>query len=85
MAQIKLTLAQVAVLDCSMLTPAQAAGVMGCSPYKINVASRTQEGREFLGFPVLRVGNRVKIPRIPFLRHMGWEGKINGANDAPAQ
>ena len=85
MAQIKLTLAQVAALDCSMLTPAQAAGVLGCAPYNINVASMTQEGREYLGFPVLRVGNRVKIPRIPFLRHMGWEGKINGADETPEQ
>lgn len=79
MAKQHLTLAELAAMERSMLTPALVAGVMGCDPYKINVASMTEEGRAYLGFPVLRVGNRVKIPRIPFLRHMGWEGPIAGA------
>ena len=53
------------------LTPAQVAQVLGCSGYAINVAARTPEGREALGFPVIKVGSRCKVPRVPFLRYMG--------------
>lgn len=74
-----LTLAQIAEMDCTFLLPRQVAPVLGCAQYYINVASQTPEGRMYLGFPVARIGNRVKIPRIPFLRFMGWEGAINGA------
>lgn len=79
-----MTLAQVAAMDCLVLTPTQAASVMGCDPYYISVASQTPEGRTYLGFPVVRIGNRTKIPRIPFLRFLGWEGPINGAGEASA-
>ena len=64
------------------LTPAQAAEVTGSSPYYISVMAQTTEGRAGLGFPVMRVGRYTKIPRIPFLRFMGWEGEIAGARGA---
>lgn len=79
MAKPRLTLASIAAMDCTMLTPAQAADVTGSSPYYISVMAQTAEGRDGLGFPVMRVGHYTKIPRIPFLRFMGWEGPINGA------
>lgn len=79
MANAPLTLAQIAEMDSMYLIPAQVAPALGCTQYYINVASMTPEGRMYLGFPVIRMGNRVKIPRIPFLRFMGWEGAINGA------
>jgi hypothetical protein len=41
----------------------------------------TPDGRQGLGFPVIRLGTDTKIIRIPFLRFMGWEGKINGATE----
>lgn len=62
------------------LTPAEAAGVLGCDPYKISVMAATEAGRRDLGFPVIRLGKHTKIPRIPFLRYMGWEGEIKGAS-----
>jgi len=79
MAKRGLTLAAIAEMDCTMLTPAQAAEVTGSSPYYISVMAQTTEGRAGLGFPVMRVGRYTKIPRIPFLRFMGWEGTIKGA------
>lgn len=79
MAKAALTLKQIAEMDCVFLIPAQVAPVLGCAQYYINVASQTPDGRAYLGFPVTRIGNRVKIPRIPFLRFMGWEGQIKGA------
>lgn len=69
----KAALERIAQMDDTYLTPAQAATVLGCSSYAINVATRTAEGREALGFPVIRLGSRCKIPRIPFLRAMGME------------
>lgn len=62
------------------MTPAEVAGVLGCDTYKISVMAMTEEGRKDLGFPVIRLGTRTKIPRIPFLRYMGWEGEIKGAS-----
>lgn len=56
-------------LDKANLTPAEAAQVMHCSPDLIRVAARQKP--ELLHFPVSVVGNRTKIPRIPFLRAYG--------------
>ena len=82
MAKTRLTLSDIAKMECPMLTPAQAAEVTGSSPYYISVMAQTTEGRAGLGFPVMRVGRYTKIPRIPFLRFMGWEGEIAGARGA---
>lgn len=79
MGKPRLTLSAIAEMENVFLIPAQVAQVLGCSQYYINVASQTPDGRAYLGFPVTRIGNRVKIPRIPFLRYMGWEGAIKGA------
>ena len=75
----RLTLSELAEMDCNMLTPAQVASVTGSSPYYISIMAQTQEGRDGLGFPVMRVGRNTKIPRIPFLLYMGWQGEIRGA------
>lgn len=53
--------------DC--FTPNDVAGVLGVNPYSINIMAR--DCPEQLGFPVFKVGNRVKIPKIPFLKRMG--------------
>lgn len=55
-------------LSRSYLLPEEAAHVLGCDPQSIRVAARQRP--ELLGFPVIIVGNRVKIPRIPFLNLM---------------
>lgn len=53
----------------TVLTPAEVADVLQCDPQLIRV--KALQAPELLGFPVCRVGNRTKIPRIPFLRFMG--------------
>lgn len=50
------------------LTPAVVAQVIGCDPQYIRVAARQHP--EQLGFPVTLIGNRVKIPRLAFIRYV---------------
>lgn len=67
------TLADIAALSTDIIIPRQAAAVLECDPYAINLLAKTPEGRAQLGFPVTLSRTRVKIPRIPFLKYMGWE------------
>lgn len=76
MANTVRTLEDIAQLDTEYLVPSQVAAVLGCCQYTINVAAETPKGREKLGFPVIKLGTRVKIPRRPFLAFMGWDGPI---------
>lgn len=55
-----------------VLTPADVAPVLGCDPHYIRVAARQRPER--LGFPVVLIGNRTKIPRIAFIKFM--EGAV---------
>lgn len=45
------------------------AGVLGCDAHTLRLTARQRP--ELLQFPVICMGARVKIPRIPFLRTMG--------------
>ena len=62
---------RIAALDKAMLVPADVAKYLGCSAYTINVA--TQNGRNPFPFPVIRMGRRVRIPKIPFIKAMRGE------------
>ena len=75
-------LSKLANQDSTYLTTEETAAVLGCDRNSISVMAATQEGREALGFRVVRIGSHTKVPRIPFLRFMGWEGEINGAKEA---
>lgn len=44
-------------------------GVLGADPHSIRCMAHQRP--ELLGFSVVIVGRRVKIPKIPFLRYMG--------------
>lgn len=66
-----MTLSEIKSLDRDAITPAEAAGVIGCDPNAIRVAARTKP--ELLGFPVVVVGHRTKIPRQAFIDF--WEGR----------
>lgn len=59
------------ILHCDrvLLTPAQVAPVLGCAPYAINIQAREDASK--LGFPVIMIGTRVKIPRLSFLQFIG--------------
>ncbi|MGN0776724.1 MAG: hypothetical protein ACI4MM_08635 [Candidatus Ventricola sp.] len=59
-------------LDKLMITPAEAAPVIGCDPHYIRLMARSDP--EKLGFPVTVVGTRTKIPRIPFIRFVEGMG-----------
>lgn len=78
------SLANVAQMDCLTLTPDIVGKIIGSTPNSIRVMAQTQEGRQALGFPVIRLGSDTRIPRAPFLRFMGWEGKINGVQEVSA-
>lgn len=52
-----------------VLTPADIADVLNADPQDIRVQARTAP--EKLGFPVIIIKSRTKIPRVPFLRYMG--------------
>lgn len=78
------TMASLAEMDCVTLTADTVGKVLGCNPHSIRVMARTEEGRHELGFPVFRLGTDTRIPRVPFLRYMGWEGRINGSTEVIA-
>lgn len=71
-----MTLAELKQLDKDVITPAQAAGVLGCDPQYIRIAARQRP--ELLGFPVILIESRVKIPRIAFIRYMEGEKGASG-------
>lgn len=53
------------------LTPRDVAGCLGCTAYAINQQAKGDAGK--LGFPVVIIGKRVKIPRIAFIKFMEGE------------
>lgn len=55
-----------------ILRPQDVAEVLQCNPQGIRDAAHNHP--EWLGFPVVCIGNRVKIPREPFLAY--WTGKM---------
>lgn len=52
----------------AVITPQDAADILQCSRYAINVMVKSGE----CPFPAMMVGTRVKIPRIPFLQYLGY-------------
>lgn len=64
-----MTLKELAELDSEILTPTQVAPILGVNPQTIRINAR--ERPELLGFPVIVMGSRVKIPKVPFLHFMG--------------
>lgn len=52
-------------LDKDILTPGDVAPFLNCDPMTIRLQARKDP--KMLGFPVIVMGNRVKIPRRPFV------------------
>ena len=67
-----MTLEDIIRSDKPFITPQDAADVLRCSAQLIRIQAR--ENPEALGFPVIRVGNRTKIPRKAFVQFM-WESE----------
>ena len=66
-----MTLEDIEMLDKEMLVPTDIAPILGCTPYTINVATRN--GENPFPFPVIRIGTRVRIPKMPFIKAMKGE------------
>ena len=60
-----MTLEQIRSSDKLFLSPGDICGVLGSNPQTIRVTAR--QCPELIGFPFTFTGNRMKIPRIPFL------------------
>lgn len=52
------------------LTPAEVSDLLHCDPQSIRVQAHTNP--QVLGYPVIIIGRRIRIPRIPFLRYLGY-------------
>ena len=59
---------EVEALDCEYLTCMQVAQILGASQQMIH--AQAIECPEKLGFPVIVIGSRVKIPRRAFINFM---------------
>lgn len=64
-----MTLEDIKDIDREFLLPREVAEILKCDPHTVRVWARQRP--ESMGFPVIVVGSRVKIPRLPFLRFMG--------------
>ena len=65
------TLKEIEALPKDMLVPKDVYKYLGCSQYTINVCTR--DGNNPFPFPIIRIGNRVRIPKIPFVKAMRGE------------
>lgn len=61
-------LARIEALPKDMLVPTDICKYLGCCAYSINVA--TENGKNPFPFPVIRMGRRVRIPKMPFIKAM---------------
>jgi hypothetical protein len=66
-----MTIEEIKLLDREMLLAAEVAPILNTDPNLIR--HQAHENPEALGFPVIVMKSRVKIPRIPFLRFIGIE------------
>ncbi|MBR4017277.1 MAG: hypothetical protein IKK11_05645 [Oscillospiraceae bacterium] len=64
-----MTLQDIQKMDKAFLTPDDVSCVLGSNPQTVRVTARQRP--DLIGFEFTFVGNRMKIPRIPFLRFMG--------------
>ena len=70
-----MTLKEIEASKKDYLIPTDVAPLLGCDPYTINIQVRKDKaaGRNSFPFPTILLGNRVKIPRLAFLRAMKGE------------
>lgn len=65
---MKITLEDIKNIDRAWLTPAQVAPIIGADPQWIRWQAHNDQGK--LGFPVIVIRSRVKIPKEPFIKFM---------------
>lgn len=62
------TLDEISALQTDFLTCRQVSGILHADPYTIHMQATDRP--ELLGFPVIVMKRRVKIPRLPFIAFM---------------
>lgn len=65
------TLEELRASPKAFFTPGEVCGVLGSNPQTIRVTARQRP--DLIGYEFTFVGNRMKIPKIPFLRFLGIE------------
>lgn len=65
------TLQEIKECPKAYLVPKDVAPFLRCDPYSINLAAR--QDPKALGFPVILMGSRVRIPKDGFVAF--WEGR----------
>lgn len=73
------------IINCDKiyLTPSDVATVLNSDPHTIRCTARQRP--ELLGFEFIFSGNRMKIPRIPFLRYIGIDLGLRPSNEEPKE
>jgi hypothetical protein len=51
------------------LVPADISGILKCDPYLITLMAKDENERKKLGFPVVVIKSRTKIPKEPFVKY----------------
>lgn len=64
-----MTLDEIKNSDKAFLIPKDIAEVLECDPQLIRILAR--DNPQKLGFPIVRIGSRTKIPRLAFLAFLG--------------
>lgn len=52
------------------LSPADVSEVLHCDPQSIRVQAQSDPSK--LGYPIIVINRRIRIPRIPFLQYLGY-------------
>lgn len=74
-----MTFAEIEQSEKDFLTPTDVAPIFGCMPYSINVQAK--EDITKLGFPAAKIGTRVLIPRLGFIRWVRYGNAPLGENE----
>lgn len=67
---MKMKLADIEAMDKELLLMADIAPFIGADPQ--NLRSQAQDNPNMLGFPVIVVGSRVKVPKAGFVHYMKY-------------
>lgn len=71
-----MTFKEIEQSDKDFLIPADIAPVLGCKAFSINVQAKDDITK--LGFPAAKIGTRVLIPRLAFIRWVRYgNAKLN--------
>ena len=66
-----MTVKELELSDKAFVFARDVADIIGCAAE--NIRSQAKDDPSKLGFPVVVIGSRVKIPRVPFLKYIKGE------------